>query len=167
MERAARRAIPPATRCAGAESRQNGGGGRSAIETDCVWSSSGKKVLFNETQCPLLSTVDAYSAGDFHAKHRSKGGNLYEVSTISLNDMLEKHGSPREIDYLSIDTEGSELEILSHLDFDKYRIRAITCEHNYAPIREGLHRLLASKGYRRKFEDFTGWDDWYTIGREA
>ena len=66
------------------------------------------------------------------------------------------------MDYLSIDTEGSEFEILAKFDFDKYEFEIITCEHNYTDAREKLHRLLTSKGYVRKFEDISLFDDWYT-----
>ena len=37
-----------------------------------------------------------------------------------------------EIDYLSIDTEGSEFLILKNFDFQKHTIKLITVEHNYA-----------------------------------
>jgi len=90
-----------------------------------------------------------------------EGGETYSVETISLMDLLEKHGAPREIDYLSIDTEGSEFDILENFDFDKYPIRIITCEHNYSPMRERLHALFSGKGYVRKYEQVSQFDDWY------
>lgn len=76
-------------------------------------------------------------------------------------DLLARHGAPAEIDYLSVDTEGSEFDILEHFDFDRYKIRIITCEHNFTPNRERVFRLLASKGYRRKFENLSKADDGY------
>ena len=45
-------------------------------------------------------------------------------------DILEEH-KIKNIDFLSIDTEGSELDILSTIDFDKYIIDVITIEDNY------------------------------------
>jgi hypothetical protein len=89
-----------------------------------------------------------------------EGGKHYDVSTISLNDLLAEHAAPLDIDYLSIDTEGSEFEILSSLDFEKYDIKVITCEHNYTPARVKIHDLLASKGYVRTKTDMSQFDYW-------
>ena len=65
---------------------------------------------------------------------------------------LRHHGAPKTIDYLSIDTEGSELEILSAFDFSAYHVRIITVEHNYSPMRGKLHDLLTSNSFTRAFE---------------
>ena len=67
-------------------------------------------------------------------------------------DLLRENDAPFEIYHLSIDTEGSEFEILSRLDFSAYRVRVITVEHNFTPVRERLRKLLESHGYVRKLE---------------
>lgn len=130
------------------------------VETDCVWKQSGQSLAFNETSAAVFSTLSDFSATDLHAARR-KNGTVYDVKTISLLDLLQKYNAPRMMDYLSIDTEGSEYEILSHFDFDRYSFRVITCEHNYTSMREKLSELLSSKGYERKFEQFSACDDWY------
>ena len=69
---------------------------------------------------------------------------------------------PRAIDYLSIDTEGSELDILSQFNFDRYDVSVITVEHNYVDaLRGGIHQLLSSKGYIHTCTELSRWDDWY------
>jgi FkbM family methyltransferase len=130
------------------------------IEKLCVWKVSGEILTFNETIDANISTIDVFSNLDNHAENR-KNGNFYPVKTISLLDLLEKNNAPKFIDYLSIDTEGSEFEILSAFDFEKYTFGIITCEHNFTPFREKIHELLASKGYVRRYEEFSLWDDWY------
>ena len=130
------------------------------IETDCVWRDSQSVLMFNQVNEAELSTINIFSDDDSHSKARKKG-KTYEVQTISLNDLLKKYNAPKMIDYLSIDTEGSEYEILSHFDFSEYSFKVITCEHNYTPMREKLFSLLTQQGYQRVFEEISLWDDWY------
>jgi FkbM family methyltransferase len=130
------------------------------IETDCVWRDSNSVLTFNETDSGEYSTIDSYSASDLHGQERATG-KRYDVNTISLEDLLEKHGAPREIDYLSIDTEGSEYAILSDFNFDKYQFRVITCEHNFSPARDKVHDLLTRNGYFRKLRYASIFDGWY------
>jgi len=86
----------------------------------------------------------------------------YQVETVTLNDLLAEHGSPSEIDYLSLDTEGSELDILKGLDLERYRFGFMTIEHNYAPgVVEALHSILAPRGYRQILPDISQFDAWF------
>jgi FkbM family methyltransferase len=144
-------------RCWHAELRANR---NCKIETNCVWSKSGEQLEFNEVSSQELSTINTFSGSDGRTIER-QNGHVYLAETISLNDLLEKHSAPHEIDYLSVDTEGSELTILSNFDFSKYDIRNITVEHNYTIQRERIHDLLKINGYKRVFEKFSNWDDWY------
>lgn len=128
------------------------------IETNCVWTDSTSTLEFNEVN--ELSTVHSFSDKDMHQKAREKS-KIYKVQTISLLDLLKKHQAPRDIDYLSIDTEGSEFDILNSFDFNQYSFRVITCEHNDTPNRQKIYDLLTSHGYRRKFEHLSQFDDWY------
>ncbi len=75
--------------------------------------------------------------------------------------MLYNFNAPCIIDYLSIDTEGSEIEILSIFNFDRYKFNIITVEHNFSPMCEKINTLLLSKGYKRVFEELSFYDDWY------
>jgi len=62
--------------------------------------------------------------------------------------------------YLSLDTEGSELEILKSVDFQKYIFGLIDVEHNYVePRRSQIKNLLTSNGYIYIREN--RWDDCY------
>ena len=130
------------------------------IDFDCVWNKSGEVVNFTIAPEAEYSTIASFSRNDSHASTRNKG-KAYSVQTISLNDLLVRHNAPSEIDYLSIDTEGSEFEILEAFDFDKYAISVVTCEHNFSSQRSKIYELLVSCGFVRVFEGFSRWDDWY------
>lgn len=130
------------------------------IETRCVWTRTGDTLTFRETMEKELSTIDSFSDGDSRASKR-QGGKTYTVTTVSLNDMLAEHGAPAPFDYLSIDTEGSEFDILQAFDLARYMPRVITVEHNFTPKRRDLHALLTGVGYRRVLTEVSMFDDWY------
>ncbi len=124
------------------------------IDTRCVWKESEAALVFNEADDAELSTLSHCSNGDLQ-------GKTYEVKTISLNHLLAEHGAPEEIDYLSIDTEGSEFDILSNFDFSKHSFRVITCEHNFTPMRQKIFELLSDNGLVRVHQELSEFDDWY------
>ena len=85
----------------------------------------------------------------------------YEVTTVSLNDLLKFYKAPSVIDYLSIDTEGSELEIIEDFDFVATRFRFISIEHNYREDRKEIREILSKHGYSNIMSEFSDFDDWY------
>jgi FkbM family methyltransferase len=134
---------------------------RAAVDLRCVWSKSGTQLQFNEARIAEFSTIDSLSGQDVHASKRQRGA-CYMVETVSLNDLLAQHQAPNTIDYLSIDTEGSEFDILSSFDFGTYDVRVITVEHNHVQRqRNQLFDLLSARGYDRVFTECSDLDDWY------
>ncbi|CAN7584861.1 FkbM family methyltransferase [Neorhizobium sp. LjRoot104] len=131
------------------------------IEHLCVSSRSEEVVRFLATDGvdPELSTIASFADGDHFADVR-RGGTALDVRTISLNDLLDKYDAPREIDYISIDTEGSELDILSAFDFARRRFNLISVEQN-SKTEKGIGDLLLRNGYFRVFPQFSQWDGWY------
>lgn len=126
------------------------------IDTRCVWKASGETIQFTEAPRGANSSISAFTS----SKRKIRGRN-YSVETVSLNDLLEKHEAPKIIDYASIDTEGSEFEILNAFDFKARSFRVLNVEHNFAPQREDLFKLLTSHGYKRVLEPISRFDDWY------
>jgi FkbM family methyltransferase len=133
-----------------------------AVDRRCVWTRTGETIRFNQTPLYGLSTIDAYSSSDRHAAKR-EAGERYDVETVSLTDLLDHWRAPRRIDYLSIDTEGSEYDILQAFDWSRYEIRLITVEHNHSDKRAPIFEMLSARGYVRKFEAFSHADDWYVL----
>ncbi len=130
------------------------------IDERCVWTVSGERLMFNQPRIALHSTIDAFSDSDSLA-HTRQDGERYEVETVSLNDLLAHWKAPSRIDYLSMDTEGSELAILEAFDFGRYDVRLISVEHNHTDKRQPILDLLTAKGFQRKFERLSNVDDWY------
>ena len=99
---------------------------------------SGLKYQFLEVShsnegSPEPSCIESYAEnGDWAPNIRLRNSNRYEVETISLDDLLDQYNAPGEIQFLSPDTEGSELEILRAYSFGCRRIHSIYLQHNYA-----------------------------------
>jgi FkbM family methyltransferase len=128
-----------------------------------VWKASGEELSFVATDtAPELAGLESSAFDDRHSGKRRDRGRAIAVGTVSLLDLLVEHQAPGTIDYLSVDTEGSELEILEAFDFSRYRICLISVEHNdHAEKREGIRQLLQRNGFTRRFEQFSRFDDWY------
>ena len=129
------------------------------IEKKLIWKDSISELLFNETLDPVASTIDEFSFLDINKLNRVKSNNKYKIKTISLNDLLKKYGAPKIIDYLSIDTEGSEFEILNAFNFKKYKFRIITVE--VFSNKKKIHNFLSKNGYTQIFSDISAFDNWY------
>jgi FkbM family methyltransferase len=137
---------------------------RSAIiDHRCVWKDSNQQLSFLALdEDPEVAGLEVAAFDDFQRQRREKAARKIDVATVSLFDLLHQHCAPPRIDYLSIDTEGTELEILEGFDFSSYLISLVSVEHNYElRKREGIRRLLEKNGFRRTFEHLSLWDDWY------
>ena len=67
---------------------------------------------------------------------------------------------------MSIDTEGSEYEVLKSFNFKKFRPIVFTIEHNYTELQTKIDELMKTTDYVRVFKKITLFDAWY-ISREA
>lgn len=107
---------------------------------------------------PVSTGISGLSA--FHESHSETA----RVSTTTLNHVVAEHAL-EVIDFLKIDVEGHEMSVLSGLDFDRLRPRAIIAEfENSKTIPNGyttadLANFLAECGYTVLVSE------WYPIER--
>lgn len=130
------------------------------ISKECVWSESGKYLTFIESEFPEFSTIDEFQNSDGMMTSRTPAAK-YEVNTITLKELLETNKAPNYIDYISIDTEGSELEILAKFPFGQYKFGILTVEHNHSENEDAIDNLLSGQGYERVHRQISQFDGWY------
>ncbi len=82
---------------------------------------------------------------------------VIEVPVRTLDDILVEAGAPSSIDFLSVDVEGHEIEVLRGFDFRRWRPRLILLEDHVADL--SRHRFVKSAGYRLVRR--TGFNGWY------
>jgi len=130
------------------------------LNTNAVWQVSGNKVTFLESKDAVYSTIKGFEDNDSHYHHRVDSQS-YIVDTISLYDLLIKYNAPKVIDMISIDTEGSEYEILKCFDFDRFKFRFIAVEHNDTLAKQNITNLLVTNGYIPILGELSSHDIWF------
>lgn len=114
--------------------------------TKCIWKAVGAfdgKIAFEESESSELSSVKGYG----EQKKISRRTIIPQTTLRSAFD-LEKI---TQIDYLSIDVEGYELEVLKGIDFKKVDIYCIDIENNkgkHGSASKEIRNYLINRGYR-------------------
>lgn len=85
------------------------------------------------------------------------------VPVRTLDDILEEAKAPAPIDFVSIDVEGHEVQVLSGFNLARWRPRLILIEDHVTNL--ATHRFLTRAGYRLIRR--TGLNGWYVPREEA
>lgn len=129
-------------------------------ENYALYSDDSENARFLMTDSNDLSTLKGFENNDIHDENRKKNLEI-TVRTITLTHLLDNLFFPKEIDFLSLDTEGSELEILKDFNFEKYLIKVICVEHNQNKNRKLIQKYLEQKKYTRIEFPIIEIDDFY------
>ena len=86
-----------------------------------------------------------------------------DVPVRTLDDILERAGAPVPIDFVSIDVEGHEVEVLVGFDLARWRPRLLLVEDHVSSL--ATHRFLTRAGYRLIRR--TGLNGWYVPQQDA
>jgi len=91
---------------------------------------------------------------------RLANAKTVELTTTTVDEILERAQAPRYLDYVSLDVEGAEYEVLKGFDLAKYQVGAWTIEHNFEePKRSRIREHLERRGYELVMS--MKYDDWY------
>jgi len=100
----------------------------------------------------LSGLIDKYNSAHLariEEELREHGGQKKEIGIVCarLDEILNEYGI-QDIDYLSIDTEGAEFDILRTIDFEKRLYRVVSIENNYDDNR--IAKYMKSRNFRLK-----------------
>jgi FkbM family methyltransferase len=90
--------------------------------------------------------VDHMAPSNLQMVQQRSNASIVEIPVRRLDDVLAEYGIGA-IDYLSIDTEGSELSILRTLDLSALRVRVLSVENNINGSEIPEH--MRTKGYNK------------------
>ena len=129
------------------------------LEKKLVYKSDNEQFQFYQNG--QLSTIEKYINSDHHSARRKKD-TIYSVDSISIETLLKKYNAPKMINYISIDTEGSEFDIIENFNFNMYDIKFVTIEHNFNDEnRKKIRNLMKKFGYKIFFEKHSLMDDFF------
>jgi FkbM family methyltransferase len=131
------------------------------VEKAVLGSEKGQEVTFIYSEdLPNLSGISGGLGWHANTVLQSKHRKETHV-TERLSDILDRNNAPNFIEYMNLDIEGGEYDVLRTFPFEKYKFGCISVEHNFEePKRTKIRQLLESKGYKHDRE--VKWDDWYT-----
>lgn len=81
--------------------------------------------------------------------HLIKTVSKCNVEVRSLNSLLDDLDYPTDIDFISIDTENTELDVLRGIDLNKYNVKLLVIENNFNE--PGCEDYLKQYNYRKVF----------------
>jgi FkbM family methyltransferase len=114
----------------------------------------------NETN-PGLSTF----GDDWAAHYRSEGHDVtdVDVAVSRLEAVCDQYLTAKVIDFMKIDTEGHEVEVLRGHNFDRHPVRVLVAEANPYTLDGVVDHLL---GQDMRFVTFDGLNAWFVAGDE-
>ena len=95
---------------------------------------------------------------------------IYDVECISPKNVFEKYAVPKLIDYISLDVEGEEFNILKIFPFNEYKVKFWTIEHNKCVdggyMKNKIYNLMKEHNYFRVVDNLIynnqiEFEDWY------
>lgn len=89
-------------------------------------------------------------------------GEYETVNVVTLNSVLETE-SLNSIDFISIDVEGAEMDVLAGFDIDRWKPPLVLIEDHIE--NDDIHNLMKHHGYRRVRR--TGDNSWYVHNDES
>lgn len=114
------------------------------------------------TSASELDSLEVNLTDNHRKRMQSEGGRdealqYIEVQSATFNEIMAHYPNITHIDFISLDVEGGEFEVLKGIDFDKYTFSLMAIEHNNVRKSiENITALLEQKGYRMLF--FNAWD---------
>jgi len=114
-------------------------------ENECIFEADTEVDFIARGRKSSLSGI-TYECASSHIQQAAESGHpVTRIKSISLEQLLDRHDSPAIIDYLSLDTGGSEFDILRNFNFEKYKFLLITVD--VGKKQEEIKKLLGDNGY--------------------
>ena len=131
------------------------------------------ELLKNNRKCKCVNIAASSKKGSVNFSQRDFSGHISDegvsIKSDTMENILDSLNAPNHIDYMSLDVEGHEIDVLLGFPFDRYSIGIMTVEHNLylgsSANKDGIRDILESNGYSIIRENVahegSEFEDWY------
>lgn len=129
--------------------------GAACVHAACVADPAVQHVELYVEEMGLLSGLDPEREAELRERYERrglewKGFERVQVPAFALTAILEQHApAGTAIDFISVDVEGAELDVLRGLDLDRYAPRLLVIEANTLEAERILTDFLGAAGFHR------------------
>lgn len=130
------------------------------VTHDCITADGREVEFFNNGLLSRVIDRNERISSRKNISHALRRGT--KIESITPVEFVEKYQlSKHQLSFLSLDTEGSEFEIIKAWPFKESRPLAITIEHSYRDWRDESHYFMKRMGYIRVMARNSAFDDWF------
>jgi FkbM family methyltransferase len=121
-------------------------------ENYALWPEENKTIDFQKIKGGLRGWSAITESIEEQQKERIKTNikpediEIIKVPTIRLSSILKKHGM-KNIDFVSLDIEGAELDVLKDFPFDQFDIKIFLIENNFN--NNSIEKIMNKAGYKK------------------
>lgn len=121
---------------------------RSCITVNAaLWYESRKSLEFTDSH-GLSSFVEFIESDSNSSLRKNISKRIFNVDTINPSELLDRFRAPEFIEYMSLDVEGAEFEVLKAFDFTRFKVALLSVEHNHEKEkREAIRSHLSAYDY--------------------
>jgi hypothetical protein len=133
-----------------------------SLETQSFFEDAGLGDSFLNVGVGATSGVAYFLAnGAFSQTRDLETENSIKVDILGIRELIEIHP---KVDYVSLDIEGGELEIMKVFPWDICKPQVFTIEHNdEKDVKNKLESVMSSAGYRQVLESVTNFESWFVL----
>lgn len=125
------------------------------------------RMFFEIAELPENSTSDESVMAQL--KEQGRTVHTHQVDVLSLEEVCDRHVGDRQIDFMKVDVEGGELDVLQSANWTRYRPVLLVIEAVVVNGREetwkGWEHVVVGQGYEKVW--FDGLNNYYLRREDA
>jgi hypothetical protein len=103
---------------------------------------------FFEMTPSVLSTLDRSVADQYVAEGKAALYKKYEIEVLPINEIIDRVSALGQVDFMSIDVEGLDADMLAEIDYSRFRPALICSEANSSEAQRKTEVIFERAGYK-------------------